>query len=199
MTRTRPMPRLLLAALLALGLTGCVSLGGGEAPPYLLTLTSKNVVAKDAAQSGSGADALIIRLPTVPKKLNTLRLPVARDGTSIAYLTDAVWVERPNKLFADMLGETITARNGQLVLDPAQSEGLARHYLSGELVNFEVDAASNEVVVTFDAVVQQADKPLRKRRFEQRAPVSLIAPTPVAQALNEAANRVAQDVAEWVK
>ena len=37
-----------------------------------------------------------------------------------------------------------------------------------------------------------------KRRFEARVPVSAIEPAPVGVALNQAANQVAAEVADWI-
>ena len=71
--------------------------------------------------------------------------------------------------------------------------------LTGELRDFGVVAASNEAVVTYDAALVRADgKTVEKRRFAARVPVASITPVPVASALEQAANQVAGEVADWV-
>ena len=71
--------------------------------------------------------------------------------------------------------------------------------LTGELRNFGVVASSSEAVVTFDAALKRsASANIEKRRFEARVPVSAVAAGPVGVALNQAANQVAVDVADWV-
>ena len=46
---------------------------------------------------------------------------------AIQYLKDAVWVEEPGALFARLLGETIAARTGRVVLDPQPVQPRSRH------------------------------------------------------------------------
>ena len=46
---------------------------------------------------------------------------------------------------------------------------------------------------------REPDKGLDSRRFEARVAVGAIDATTVGPALNEAANKVAADVADWVK
>jgi len=187
----------LLAAITALG--GCVSFGGAEPPPSLLTLSSDQGLAAGSMQSGPQTGSLVVALPAAPQKLNTIRVPVQTSGgTGIAYLKDAVWVDKPARLFQDLLSETIAARNGRLVLTATEAGGKAQTYITGELVNFGLDGPSLTVTVTFDAVKMTEDKPVEKKRFEARESVFAAEPGPVGEGLNKAANKVAADVAEWV-
>ena len=188
-----------LTLLTAVGLlSACVSFGASEPPPFLLSLTSDITVDGGVERSGQQADALVVRLPTSPQKLNTLRVPVQTRATGIAYLKDAVWVDKPARLFHGMLAETIAAKNERLVLTPTQAGGKAEHYLSGELVNFGLDGPRLEVVVTYDAVKMKIGQPLEKRRFEARESVFAAEPGPVGESLNKAANKVAGEVADWI-
>ena len=63
---------------------------------------------------------------------------------------------------------------------------------------FGIDASPQQAVVVFDAVVAQGTD-IRTRRFEARVPVSAIEAQAVGTALNQAANQVAAEVADWVK
>ena len=186
----------LLAATSALG--GCVSFGGAEPPPYLLSLKPDQKLSAGAMQSGPQTGSLVVALPAAPQKLNTIRVPVQTSGMGIAYLKDAVWVDKPARLFQDLLSETIAARNGLLVLTAAQAGGRAETYITGELVNFDLDGPSLTVTVTYDAVKMTKDKPVAKKRFEDSESVFAAEPGPVGEGLNRAANKVAADVAEWV-
>lgn len=188
-----------LILLTAVGtLAGCVSFGASEPPPFLMSLTSDIKVDGGAERSGQQADALVVRLPSSPQKLNTLRVPVQTRATGIAYLKDAIWVDKPVRLFHGMLTETIAAKNERLVLTSTQAGGKAEHYLSGELVNFGLDGPRLEVVVTYDAVKMKVGQPVEKRRFEAREPVYAAEPGPVGESLNKAANKVVDEVADWI-
>ena len=64
---------------------------------------------------------------------------------------------------------------------------------------FGIDAATRQAVVTFDAALTRAGKTkVEKRRFEARVPVATIDATTSGTALNQAANQVAVEVAQWV-
>ena len=189
-----------LAGLLAgpVLLTGCVSFGGAEPPPFLLSLSSDSVLAAGAEQTGPKSNAVVVRLPATPQKLNNLRVPVQTSSTGIAYLKEAVWVDKPARLFQDLLIETLGAKNNRMVLTSAQASGKAETYLSGELVNFGLDGPGLVVTVTYDAVKIRDGQPVEKRRFEATESVFAAEPAPVGEALNTAANKVAAEVAEWV-
>ena len=192
----------LLKAVSVLAATGalaaCVSFGGAEPPPSLLSLSPDQKLSAGAMQTGPQSGSLVVGLPAAPQKLNTIRVPVQTSGTGIAYLKDAVWVDKPARLFQDLLSETIAAKNGRLVLTGTQAGGRAQTYLTGELVNFGLDGPSLTVTVTYDAVKMSDDQPVEKKRFEASESVYAAEPGPVGAALNKAANKVAADVAEWV-
>lgn len=186
-----------MAAIPALG--ACVSFGGAEPPPSLLTLSADQRLAVGATQSGPQSGSLVVALPAAPQKLNTIRVPVQTSGgTGIAYLKDAVWVDKPARLFQDLLSETIAARNNRLVLTATEAGGKAQTYITGELVNFGLDGPSLTVTVTYDAVKMTQDQPVAKKRFEARQTVFAAEPGAVGEGLNRAANEVAVAVAEWV-
>lgn len=187
-----------LAPLLALPLAACISFGA-KPPPSLLTLTAQSSIAVGETQSSSAAKTITIGVPAVPQELATARVPVRSGGTAIAYVKNAQWVENPARLFARLLADTVTTRTGRVVLSNRQSLVDPGARLSGELRAFGVDAGTSEAVVTFDASLMRGEDPVfEKRRFEARVPVSPIEAAPVGAALNQAANQVAAQVAEWV-
>ena len=103
----------------SLVLAGCISLSQ-DPPESLLTLTSSaSAPAGSGASAGpDGADnAIAVMTPEVPAKLDVNRVPVQVSDTNLAYLQEAVWVERPARLFRRLLGETLRTRGSELVLD----------------------------------------------------------------------------------
>jgi cholesterol transport system auxiliary component len=186
----------LLALPVILSLGACVSFGT-KAPPSMLVLTADNSMTAGTARTASATDALVIQTPEVPRKLDTNRVPVQIDASSIAYLKDAFWADKPARLMQQLLSETVSAKTGHLVLSQTDADGKATRFISGSLLEFGVDAATNEAVVVFDAVKITRGNPTEKRRFEVRRPVAAVEAAPVAAALNEAANEVALQIAEW--
>ena len=69
--------------------------------------------------------------------------------------------------------------------------------LRGTLREFGYDARSGAVVVTYDAIRESGGK-LQTRRFTARVPGVPAEASPVGIALNDAANEVAIDVADWI-
>jgi cholesterol transport system auxiliary component len=179
-------------------LAACVSFGGAEPPPSLLSLSPDQKLSAGALQSGPQTGSLVVALPAAPQKLNTIRVPVQTTTTGIAYLKDAVWVDKPARLFQDLLSETIAAKNNRLVLTATEAGGNAQTYITGELVNFGLDGPSLTVTVTYDAVKMTKDQPVVKKRFEASGTVFAAEPGAVGEGLNKAANKVAAEVAEWV-
>ena len=62
---------------------------------------------------------------------------------------------------------------------------------------FGYDAQSGSVVVTYDAIRESGGR-LETRRFTASVPGVPAEASPVGVALNDAANQVADDVAEWI-
>jgi len=187
-----------LAILLALPLGACISFGA-KPPSAFLTLHPDATVPVGQVQNSAAASTITIGVPTIPQEIAAGRVPVRSGGVAIAYVKDAVWVEQPSRLFARLLSDTVTTRTGRVVLSGRQSVVDPGAQLTGELRSFGVDSDTSEAVVTFDASLLRGDKPVfEKRRFEARVHVSPIEAAPVGAALNQAANQVAVQVADWV-
>lgn len=183
---------------LPLLLSGCISFGG-KPPPQLLTLQPAAPIPAGETQSSEGTRTITISVPAVPQELATARVPVHQGGIAIAYVKNAVWVEPPSRLFARLLADTVTARTGRVVLSNRQSQIDPGAELGGELRMFGVDEATGEAVVTFDATLRRGEPAVfEKQRFEARVAVAPIEAAPVGAALNQAANQVAAQVADWV-
>ncbi len=186
---------------LALGasglLAGCLSFGG-KTPDSLLNLTPTATLAAGATISGDIAQALAIAEPETPTRLANNRVPVQIDDTNVAYVKDAVWVDKPARLFRRLLGETIRARGNRLVIDHDDPALTPTNQLRGTLIDFGYDARSASVVVTYDAVRDVNGTNVRTRRFSATVPGVAPEAGPVGAALNQAANEVAGQVADWV-
>ncbi|WP_010162556.1 ABC-type transport auxiliary lipoprotein family protein [Sphingomonas sp. PAMC 26617] len=197
MTMIRSTKSLLALTALA-SLSGCISFAA-KPPASLLTLTSATTLPVNQTQSSSTAPTITIQVPAVAQSIAGVRIPVQASQTSIAYVAKAQWVEPPARLFARLLSDTIPPRTGRIVLSSAQSFTDPGAVLSGEIRSFGVDAGTNMAVVAFDgSLIRSTGKVVEKRRFEARVPVSAIAAGPVGVALNQAANQVAVEVADWV-
>jgi cholesterol transport system auxiliary component len=196
-SRMNQMVRPVLAAAATLALmSGCVSLGG-KAPPQLLTLTSDVAPTAGSIASASVTEAIIVDVPTVERTLDQVRVPVQVSDSAIAYVEDAVWADKPARLFRGVLAETLAARSGRLVLDQVETGSERGMMLSGQLQRFGYDEAARAVIVRYDAVIRSPGSPLRKQRFEASEPVASVDAISVGAALNRAANTVAGEVAAW--
>ena len=191
------MKRALLPALLAIPLAGCVSLTP-EPPEQLLTLTPASTAPTGADVGGTAEAALALVEPEAEQRLDVTRVPVQVNESSVAYLKDAVWIEKPTRLFRQLVAETIRARGGRLVVGEGDLAYGAATKLSGRLLDMGYDAASGSVVVRYDAVLQTPDGNVRTRRFESRVPGVAADVGAVGPALNQAANQIAAEVAAWV-
>ncbi len=184
-----------LAAVAALA--GCVSLGG-KVPEQLITLTPSEMAPAGEIGGGKGADALLVLDPETDRRLDVQRVPVQIDDATVAYLKNAMWVERPARQFRRLLAESIRAHSRRLVLETGDTGAVVKQTLAGRLDQMGYDARSQSVVVRFDALRTNADGTLSERRFESQVPGVSPSAEAVAPALNKAANDVAKQVAEWV-
>ena len=189
----------LLASVVAVCLTGCIGLGG-KTPPFLLTLDADAAPTSGEARTAAEAATLTILIPTAPQKLRTTRIPVQQDDSSVTYVKDAQWVEAPQRLFQRLVSETVAARTARVVLDEGQYLTAPGEQLAGQLMEFGIDARSNEAVVVYQAMLVSAGgKTVTQRRFEVREPLAAkIEAKPAGEALARAANKVAVDVAAWL-
>lgn len=180
-------------------LPGCVKFGT-KPPAQLLTIFSKASPQAGQSLSSVGLPVLAVFTPDVPRKLDNLRVAVQVDPTSVAYVQKAQWAEAPRQMFRRLLAETIAANGSIYVADGEQSAVLSGRRLSGTLVDFGIDAEAKQAVVTFDATLTSATPgEARRQRFTARVPVKKINVDRVAGPISEAANKVALDVASWIR
>lgn len=183
----------------AMALTGCALLGGGpKPPPWLLTLAPSAPAPASVVRSANAGEAVTIEVPVVPKELRSVRVPASSGETAIAYIKDLQWVDTPDRLFQDLLSETILRTTNRVVIDPKQSNLDPGLVVTGQLSRFGYEAGAGTVLVRYDAALAAAGGTrVETRRFEARAPADGTAAT-VGPALNQAANQVALEVASWI-
>ncbi|GGA08851.1 hypothetical protein GCM10010923_18900 [Blastomonas marina] len=183
-----------LAALLAL--SGCISFGE-DPPPTLFNLTPATPESQTEI-TGSVENALIVEEPSTSQRLAVTRVPVQVDASNVAYLQDAMWVERPTRLMQALIAETVRARSGRVVFEGDDTDASGGTLLSGRLLEMGYDARDGSVIVRFDALLHREGQQTVARRFESRIPGIAPEANAVGPALNRAANDVAGQIADWI-
>ena len=183
---------------LALPLAGCISFGA-KPPPSMMVLTPAATVPAGTASSTSDEKSVAVNIPTVQPALATQRVMVQDGPNAVAYVPKALWAGSPALLFRNLIAETIEAKTGRFVPDQRATGLQPNLRVSGQLVQFGVDAPSHQAVVIFDGVLAHSGSTvLQTKRFEARAPIAAVDGANVAAGVNQAANQVAADIAAWV-
>ena len=193
--------RVVAPVALAAALGGCSLgglLGGGKTPTTLLTLTPEAPDPGQIQRSANAAQTVTISVPIVAKELRTARIPVQITPTDVQYVTDAQWVDTPDRLFQDLVAETVRRTTGRVVLNARQSNLDPGLVVSGELQRFGYDAQTGQVTVQYDgALSTESGTRVETRRFTASVPSDGTAVS-VGPALNRAANQVAGEIARWI-
>jgi len=187
----------LAAALGACSLGGLLG-GGAKGPVTLATLTPEAADPGPIARTASAGQAVTIEVPIVPEQLRATRVPVQISPTDVQYVTNLQWVDTPDRLFQNLLEETVRRTTNRVVLDPAQSGLDPGIVLHGQLERFGYDAQTGQTVVVYDGSLATAGgNQVQTRRFTATAPADGTGAS-VGPALNRAANQVAREVAQWI-
>ncbi|PZU11883.1 ABC-type transport auxiliary lipoprotein family protein [Sphingomonas sp.] len=182
----------------SLSLAGCISFGP-KPPPTLMSLHAITPVAAGAVRTSDDAHAVNVMMPSAPPTLVTQRVMVQAGPNSIAYLKDALWAATPAVLMRGLLAETIEAKTGRFVPETRFTGIQPDLRLSGSLVAFGLDGPGKAVIVTYDGnIARSGSDRIETRRFTARVPVSSEEPQIVGMALDQAANQVAGEVADWI-
>ena len=176
--------RFVLPAALLLALGAC--LGGSKTPPTLLTLTSQAAPVA-ISRSASAAETVTIEVPIAAKEIR-----------QVTYIKGLQYVDTPDKLFQNLLSETVKRTTRRIVLDPKQAGLDPGVKVTGTLERFGYDASTGQVTVVYDASMStQGGTRVETRRFEASVPADGTAAS-VGQAINGAANAVANQAAAWI-
>ncbi|WP_239804467.1 ABC-type transport auxiliary lipoprotein family protein [Croceicoccus hydrothermalis] len=179
-------------------LPACVSIGGGDAPEQLIGLTSQAVAPAGTNSTGEARTAIAVMEAETEDRLNAKRVPVRIDDTGIAYLENAFLVDRPTRLMQHLLAETLRAQTGRLVFEGIEPGAEPRIRLHGRLIEMGYDARDSSVTVTYDAIRIEEGREVVSRRFSSSVPGIAPEAAAVAPALNQAANNVAMEIANWM-
>jgi cholesterol transport system auxiliary component len=191
------LPIALVAALSGCSLGGLLG-GGGKTPATLQTLTAEAADPGPMTRAANAGQAVTIATPVIPKELRTTRVPVQISPTDVQYVTNLQWIDTPDRLFQDLVAETVRRTTSRVVLDSRQAAVDPGLLVGGELQRFGYDAATGQVVVQYDAHLTTAGGTrVESRRFVATQPADGTAVT-VGPALNRAANQVAREVAQWI-
>lgn len=191
--------KLLIITPLLYLLPSCVSLGNTEAPAAFLVLTPVNSIPANQESLGNTDNAIIVDIPNTPRKLDTNRIPVQVSDSSIAYVQGAFWSDKPARLMQQLISETIIATTGQLVIDKAQISGKSKAKISGTLSEFGIVESGSYAIVRFDAIKTNSANVIEKKRFEAKRDIFQITASDSGEALNNAANDVAEQIAIWLQ
>lgn len=172
--------------------------GGAKAPATLATLTPEAPDPGNFARAGAAGEAVTILTPITATQLKTVRVPVQITPTDLQYVTNLQWVDTPDRLFQNLLEETVRRTTNKVVLDPNQIGLDPGVVLQGELERFDYDARTGQVVVAYNASLSSGGgTQVQTRRFVATAPADGTGAS-VGPALNRAANQVAMEVAKWI-
>ena len=192
-----------VASIALAGALGACSLGGmlgggGKPPATLQTLTPEAADPGPIARTVNAGQAVTIGTPAISKELRTVRVPVQLNATDIQYVANLQWVDTPDRLFQDLIAETVRRTTNRVVLDSRQTALDPGLVVAGALQRFGYDAASGQVVVVYDASLStEGGSHVEARRFTASAAADGTAAS-VGPALNHAANQVALEVAKWI-
>ena len=186
-----------LAVIASLSLTGCLGLSS-KPPKQLVSLSPTTSAQAGAATTGTLADAILVHDPEADRSLDVLRVPVRINASTIAYMQDIAWVEKPSRQFRSLLSETLRARTGRLVVEDGDFEAVGRTMITGRLLAMGYDAPSQSVIMRIDMHRQDKGGAIVSRRFEASVPGIQPKAAPVAAALGQVANDVAGQVAVWI-
>ena len=187
-----------LAATLGACSLGSLLGGGGKPPPFLYTLTPSAPNPGEIARTANAGQAVTIGVPQIPKELRSVRVPAQVNSSVVQYVTDLQWVDTPDRLFQELVEETVRRTTSRVVLSPGQAGLDPGLVLNGQLQRFGYDAQTGQVVVVFDGSLSTAGgAQVETRRFTASAPSDGTGAS-VGPALNSAANQVAAEVARWI-
>lgn len=193
----------LLGALLLAGCTSLLSLGPDTSKQRVITLSAEGE--RIALPPG---DALLVAAPDTPAHISGLAVAVQPTPTSVSYLGDMRWSDRPARLFAQLLADRLDGGAQRTVLSGRQVDFPAAFRLVGQLKSFSiVPVRGNAGVTGYTATVvyhamiigMPADKLIAQGQCSgDEAAASLAAPA-VGIAFNRAANACVTALGPWLR
>ncbi len=149
-----------LTAFLALAAGGCGSVipGAASEPPRLYDLTPKSTYSKNLPKADW---QLIVETPIASASLNTNRIPVRRNPTTLGYYERAVWTDLAPSLVQTLLIESFE-NTGKIIAVGRESVGLRADFvLKTELREFQAETASGSPVAHVRLTAKLVQMPQR--------------------------------------
>src|SRR5205807_209528 len=86
--------------------------GGGKPPATLVTLTPEAPAPAQMVRDAAAGQSVTIEVPTVPRELTFVRVPVQLTPTNVQYVANLQLVDTPNRLFQPLQRERPGRWNG---------------------------------------------------------------------------------------
>jgi cholesterol transport system auxiliary component len=200
MTAPARLSRRWTPTIMALVLTGCGSLLGGEQPTQLYRVTPVHAFPPDLPHLSS---QLLIDEPTAPAGLDTARIALSRSAVSIEYFADSEWTERVPLLVQTDLVQSFENSKSINAIE-RESAGLRADFvLKTEIRHFEAlyDSAKGAPVV-WVAIMTRLINPtsgeiIAQNTFERRQPASENQIPAIIVAFDQALEGVVEDIVAW--
>ena len=177
-----------LALLVALPLAGCNS-----APLASYDLAS--IVPSHKARPLRGS--LVVARPTSDDAVDSERIVVRTDRSTLAYLSDARWSDR----LPDLLQERLIGafQNARLLKYVGHAGDPSDYSLELNIRKFEIDVQDSKASVELAArlISRKTNKPLSAKMFSATAPAPTTANGAAASALDAALAQVMRQIVDW--
>jgi cholesterol transport system auxiliary component len=195
----RRFARLLAAAGLGAPLGACAG-GLVGAAPQLYTLTPKSTF--DLADVGQAEWQLLIEAPVAAAGLDTNRIALLRDLTTLDYYANVAWTDRAPLMVQTLLVESFE-NSGKIVSVGRDSLGLRADFiLKSELREMQVETGGGgppaaHVALNAKLVMIPQREIVSNITFDERVPVNGTGFAPIIAALDEALGKVLRDLVSW--
>jgi cholesterol transport system auxiliary component len=193
------LPRRLVLAGLAFAPAACSLLPQGAAPPKLYTLTP----ASDFPAGGARvAWQLLIEVPMSTAALDTPRIALSHNPTTLDYFADAAWVDRAPLMLQALLVQSFENSGRIAAVARDQLTLRADYILMTELRHFEADYGAGTTPVAHlelgAKLIRAADRAVAaQQRFDATAPASANDVPAIVDAFNTAFHQAARQLADW--
>jgi ABC-type uncharacterized transport system auxiliary subunit len=137
-----------------------------------------------------------------PAELAMDRIVVRRDAQEILYAKNARWTDKPTRLMRALVSDYLKTASRSIIASPTQIDVPIAYRLSGRLSAFQVRVTGDQKTsasVRFEALLTNTHSHvLMARTFGADADAGSDSPSDMAAAINEASNKVAQEITTWV-
>lgn len=195
----RPLLKLAGAGLLALSLSGCISLFPSSKPVQLYRF-GVAPAAPQAAAPGAGAVGVFQAASQFQHEAAGDRI-LTVTGERAAFIADARWVAPAEVLFDEAVANAFEGAGGRVRLLSRGEQAHSDYVLRLEVRNFETDYAAGDAPSVLIRVRAVLTSPTRATTavqvFEARAPASENRVTAIVAAYDQALSKVIGDVVAW--